>query len=91
MCGTVERYNDIKVVEKLELGSPQRYGVGLQEGREGDCRKIADALRRFLGTDQDWRNAFRSHFPGPAKEDPDFEQHDKPAPETVDDYSCSDD
>ncbi|WP_327191383.1 transporter substrate-binding domain-containing protein [Streptomyces xinghaiensis] len=91
LYGFMERYDDIKVVEKLELGSPQRYGVGVQEGREGDCRKIADALRRFLGTDQDWRNAFRSHFPRLAKEDPDFEQHYKPAPETVDDYSCSDD
>ncbi|GAA2433452.1 transporter substrate-binding domain-containing protein [Streptomyces macrosporus] len=88
--GFAERHDDVRVVEGLEIGSPQLYGIGIRDGREEDCERIAEALREFLAS-SDWRDSFESHFPRLAEEDEQFEQHYKPDPSLVDDYSCSDD
>lgn len=90
LYGYMERYDDVRVVEGLELGSPQRYGIGLQEGREADCRKVADKLRLFLRSSR-WRDSFESHLPRLAERDEQFEQHYKPDPAEIADYSCSPD
>lgn len=90
LYGFVERHDDVRVVEGLEIGSPQLYGVGIQEGAEEDCRRVAEKLREFI-TSARWRESFRNHFPKLAAADEQFEQHYKPAVSDVDAYSCSDD
>jgi glutamate transport system substrate-binding protein len=90
LYGYMERYDDVEVVKNLEIGAPQLYGVGIQDGSEKDCEKLAGKLRLFVGSPR-WRESFENHFPELTKKDKDFEQHFKPDPADIDDYSCRDD
>ncbi|MGK5501236.1 transporter substrate-binding domain-containing protein [Streptomyces sp. URMC 125] len=90
LYGFMEHHKGVEVVENLEIGSPQRYGIGVQEGREEQCRQIAEKLRDFLNS-PDWGGYFKYHFSGLAGRDPEFEQKHKPNPEDIDKYSCLDD
>jgi glutamate transport system substrate-binding protein len=87
--GFAERHDDVKVVRQIELGAAQRYGVGIREGRNQDCDKVAEALRTFLTSE--WRKSFQTHFRQLAERDPQFEQHYKPDPSDIDRYSCKND
>lgn len=89
LYGFMELYDDVEVVPQIELGSPERYGIGIQEGRSGDCEKVAQALRIFLTAE--WRKSFQAHFPNLTERDPQFEQHFKPDPADIDRYSCRED
>lgn len=86
LYGFMELYDDVRVVEDLKLGAPQRYGIGIGEGQDQDCHKIAEALRQFLSSG--WHQSFSSHFPRLVSEDKQFEQHYKPHPADIEKYSC---
>ncbi|MBM7172283.1 transporter substrate-binding domain-containing protein [Streptomyces sp. G44] len=67
---------DVKVVRNITVKKQQFYGIGLREGHTEDCRKLNDALKRFLDTQ--WALAFRAHFPGITERVAGFEQQYKP-------------
>ncbi|MCF3122448.1 transporter substrate-binding domain-containing protein [Streptomyces luteocolor] len=69
-------HDDVKVVRNITVKKKQFYGVGLREGHEADCRRLNDALKRFLDTQ--WALAFRAHFPSITERVAGYEQQYKP-------------
>jgi glutamate transport system substrate-binding protein len=83
-------YNDeVKLVDGITIENRQFYGVGIAEGHERDCKRMNEALRKFLA--DSWRETFRDHFPDLADREPDFEQKYKPTDsefEALEEKSC---
>ncbi|MGA4847449.1 transporter substrate-binding domain-containing protein [Streptomyces sp. G5(2025)] len=68
--------DDVKVVRNITVKKLQFYGIGLREGHTEDCRKLNDALKRFLDTQ--WTLAFQAHFRSITERVAGYEQQYKP-------------
>ncbi|MEV5978476.1 transporter substrate-binding domain-containing protein [Streptomyces sp. NPDC052114] len=66
----------VKVVRNITVKKKQFYGIGLREGHEADCRRLNDALKRFLDTE--WAMAFHTYFPSITERVAGYEQQYKP-------------
>lgn len=75
--------DDVEIVEDIRIDERQFYGIGLPEGHAADCRKLNDALKKFL--DSGWRKSFEQHFSTIAKGD--FEQEYKPSDSEFQEYA----
>lgn len=86
--GFAQRLPDkVRVVDDIELGSEQLYGVGIPLHQPDRCHKVVKALRAFLK--DKWRALFQAHFAELVKSDPFFETHYKPNPKDLDEASCT--
>ncbi|MCX5204691.1 transporter substrate-binding domain-containing protein [Streptomyces sp. NBC_00237] len=87
LYGFVERHGvKLMVPEAIEVGAPQKYGIGLPLAQPERCRQLVTVLKDFLA--DKWRVSFQSHFPHLVKRVPDFEARFKPKPETLALNSC---
>ncbi|MFI8090553.1 transporter substrate-binding domain-containing protein [Streptomyces sp. NPDC086080] len=80
----------LKVVADVSFGNINRYGIGLPEGRRGDCEKLREALRHYLS--EEWASDVKAQLPALVAAYPgDWENHFRPDEEDVDTYSsCKD-
>ncbi|WP_221349259.1 transporter substrate-binding domain-containing protein [Streptomyces beigongshangae] len=87
LYGFVQRLpGKVRVVDDIEVGSEQLYGVGLPLHQPERCHRVVEALRGFLR--DKWRAFFQAHFEELVKSDPFFETHYKPNPDDLDEASC---
>ncbi|MEN3584503.1 transporter substrate-binding domain-containing protein [Streptomyces sp. ZYX-F-203] len=80
---------DLRVVPSLTVGAPQHYGIGLAKGHRGDCRRLADWVKDYVGG-REWSGNLREALPLLVEEQPDWISSHKPEDDLIDAHSCVD-
>ncbi|MDI3405631.1 transporter substrate-binding domain-containing protein [Streptomyces cavernicola] len=90
LYGYVEQHKNskapLKVVPDVSYGSFNRYGIGLQEGWQGDCKKLRNALRTYLT--EEWARDVKAQLPALVDAYPGtWENRFRPDPQDLNKYS----
>ncbi|MGY1502972.1 transporter substrate-binding domain-containing protein [Streptomyces sp. QTS52] len=80
--------NDVQVVEDIEVGKEQLYGIGIAKGHPEQCKALVVQLKKFLETE--WYLNFKPRFPNLVRKDQDFESNYKPSEDDVSTYTSCD-
>lgn len=75
----------MEVVEGIEVGKNQLYGIGIHKGYPQRCRALEGALKNFLR--DEWLRRFTTRFSSLTEANPDFEASYKPTEEEVDQHT----
>ncbi|MGW1778942.1 transporter substrate-binding domain-containing protein [Streptomyces sp. NPDC002143] len=85
LYGFAEIYDDVRVVDKINVGKKQMYGIGLAKHNLAMCRRLQGALREFMK--DEWYSHFKQRFTRLVQADPKFETTYKPEADDIDTYT----
>ncbi|MFD6988066.1 transporter substrate-binding domain-containing protein [Streptomyces sp. NPDC059943] len=62
LYGFMDRYPSLKVIPQIKFGEPNDYGIAMVKGHRADCKKLRDALKRYVNG-PDWDRDVENNLP----------------------------
>lgn len=85
LFGFARRYPDTRVVDKINVGKYQLYGIGLPKHNKPMCEALKEALKAFVK--DEWLSHFTERFPNLVQAEPDAETLYRTDEGDIDTYS----
>ncbi|MFJ4703709.1 caspase family protein [Streptomyces anulatus] len=57
---------NLRIAPNVTIGAPSQYGIALPKGHNNDCKRLRDALLKYVGSGK-WLTAFQNRLPNPAQ------------------------